>query len=43
MGRKKQPKYEGETQITPKGTVLPLPKRGEIMAALEKVARPKKG
>ncbi len=43
MGRKKQPKYEGPTQTTPGGHVIPLPKRGEIMAAFEKIAKPKKG
>jgi len=43
MGRKKQPKYDGPTQRTDKGTVLPLPKRREIMDALEKVAKPKTG
>jgi hypothetical protein len=42
MGRKKQPKYEGETQTTPKGTVIPLPKRGEIMDALKRLAKPKR-
>jgi hypothetical protein len=43
MGRKKQPKYEGPTQKTPKGETIPLPKRGEIMDALRKIARPVKG
>jgi hypothetical protein len=43
MARKKQPKYEGKTQKTPGGHVIPLPKRGEIMGALKKLARPAKG
>ena len=43
MGRKKQLKYEGETQKTPKGATIPLPKRGEIMDALRKLAKPAKG
>jgi hypothetical protein len=43
MGRKKQPKYEGETQRTPKtGETIPLPKRSEIMDALKKLAKPAK-
>jgi hypothetical protein len=42
MARKKQPNYDGPTQKTPGGHVIPLPKRSEIMAAFEKVAKPKK-
>jgi hypothetical protein len=43
MGRKKQPKYDGPTQATPKtGETIPLPKRGEIMDALRKLAKPKR-
>jgi len=44
MGRKKQPRYDEPTQTTPKaGAVIPLPKRGEIMDALRKLAKPAKG
>ena len=43
MGRKKQPKYDGPTQTTPKGETIPLPKRAEIMDALKKLAKPAKG
>ena len=43
MGRKKQPVYDGPTQKTPKGHVIPLPKRSEVMDALKKLARPAKG
>jgi hypothetical protein len=43
MGRKKQPKYDEPTQRTPKGSVLPLPKRSEIMDALRKLSKPAKG
>jgi hypothetical protein len=43
MGRKKQPSYDEPTQKTPKGHVIPLPTRSEIMAAFEKIAKPKKG
>jgi hypothetical protein len=42
MGRKKQPRYDGPTQETPKGHVIPLPKRSEVMAAFEKITKPKK-
>lgn len=31
------------TQKTLKGHVIPLPTRGEIMAAFKKIAKPKKG
>lgn len=30
-------------QKTPKGFEVPLPKRGEIMKAFRKIAKPKKG
>jgi len=43
MGRRPKPRYDEPTQTTPKGHVIPVPKRSEIMAALEKVAKPKKG
>jgi hypothetical protein len=43
MGRKKQPKSDEPTQKTPKGTVIPLPKRSEIMEAFAKITKPKKG
>ncbi len=44
MGRKKQPVYEGETQKTLRGNIIPLPTRREIMDAFAKVAKaPKKG
>lgn len=43
MGRKKQPRYEGPTQRTPKaGETIPLPKRAEIMDALKRLAKPKR-
>ena len=42
MGRKKQPKYDGPTQTTPKGHVIPLPNRSEIMDAFRKLAKPAK-
>ena len=43
MARKKQPHYDEPTQKTPKGHMIPLPKRSEIMDALKKLARPAKG
>lgn len=44
VARKKQPKYDEPTQRTPKtGETIPLPKRGEIMDALRKLAKPGKG
>jgi len=43
MSRKPQPDYgDRPTQKTPKGTVIPLPKRSEIMDALKKLAKPTK-
>jgi hypothetical protein len=35
----KQPKSE-PTQFTPKGLEIPVPKRSEVMDALDKIAKP---
>lgn len=44
MSRKPKPDYgDVPKQRTPKGAELPLPKRGEIMDALKKLAKPAKG
>lgn len=45
MSRKPKPDYgTGPKQTTPKtGETIPLPKRGEIMDALRKLAKPAKG
>ena len=39
----KQDSGDEKTQKTLKGHEIPLPKRGEIMKAFRKIARPKKG
>ena len=38
-----KPKRKPRTQETLKGHEIPLPKRGEIMKAFRKIAKPKKG
>jgi hypothetical protein len=43
VGRKKPLRLNGPTQKTPGGHTIPLPKRGEIMDALKKLAKPSKG
>jgi hypothetical protein len=44
MGDKvKQPASDGPKQKTLRGLEIPLPTRGEIMKAFEKIAKPKKG
>lgn len=40
MERKESPE---PTQKTPKGHVIPVPTRREVMDAFKKIARPKKG
>lgn len=37
-----QPASDEPKQTTPKGLEIPVPKRGEVMDALKKVAQPKK-
>jgi hypothetical protein len=42
MSRKPKPDYgDVPKQTTLKGTEIPLPKRGEIMDAFRKIAKPK--
>lgn len=42
MSRKPQPNYgDVPKQKTPKGTTIPLPKRGEIMGAFRKIVKPR--
>lgn len=37
---KEAPKPDEETQVTPKGYRIPIPKRSDFLGALERVSKP---